>query len=74
MEGMEKGFRTLVKLWIPIAVVGLIIIAVIYYFAIGATESQGATSYSLANDVGLIVVVIGVVAAGLVLRRATPHQ
>ncbi len=62
------------KLWIPIAVVGLLIIAIIYYYAIGATESQGANSYTLANDVGLIVVVIGVVAAGLVMRRASPHQ
>jgi uncharacterized membrane protein YidH (DUF202 family) len=74
MDGREMGFRTLLKLWVPVAVVGLIVIALAYYYAIGATESQGASSYSLANFVGLILVVVGVVAAGLVMRRATPHQ
>jgi len=57
------------KLWIPIVLVGLAVLAIAFYYALGAAESQGATSFDLANSVGLVVVVIGVIAAGIVVRR-----
>lgn len=58
------------KLWIPVAVCAVIVIAYAFFYALGATEPQGATSYDITNSVGLIVVIVGVVAAGLVIRRS----
>lgn len=46
--------------------------AVIYL--IGVTETQGASSLGLANSVGLLAVFVGLIAAGLIFRRATPHR
>ena len=57
------------KLWIPIVLVGLAVLGIAFYYALGAAESQGATSFDLTNSVGLIVVVVGVIAAGFVVRR-----
>jgi hypothetical protein len=62
------------KLWIPIAVGSLILLAYAFFYALNATESQGAASFYLANSVGLVVVIIGVIAAGFVLRRASPPK
>ncbi|HYA55390.1 MAG TPA: hypothetical protein VED22_01195 [Nitrososphaerales archaeon] len=62
------------KLWIPIAVGAVIIIAYTFFYMISATEPQGATSFDLTNSIGLIVVLVGVVAAGLVIRRASPSK
>jgi len=62
------------KLWIPLALVSFAILAYAFYYALGASESQGATSFDLANSVGLIVVVVGVIAAGFVIRRARPPE
>ncbi len=62
------------RLWIPITLIGLAVLGYLFYYALGASESQGVTSFTLANSVGLIVVVIGVIAAGFVLRRARPPE
>jgi hypothetical protein len=58
--------------WIPAALATLVILVVIFFYAISAMEQQGASSLGFANAVGLIVVVAGVVAAGMLLRRASP--
>lgn len=62
------------KLWVPVAIGGLIILAYAFFYALSATEPQGATSFSLANSVGLVVVLVGVIAAGFVIRRASPPK
>jgi len=62
------------NLWIPVAVGSLIIVAYAFFYALNATEPQGATSFSVANSVGLVVVLLGVIAAGFVIRRANPPQ
>jgi hypothetical protein len=62
------------KLWIPVAVGALIVIAYAFFYALSATEPQGATSFDLTNAVGLVVVLVGVVAAGFVIRRASPQK
>jgi len=62
------------KLWVPVAIGGLIILAYAFFYALSATEPQGATSFSLANSVGLLVVLVGVIAAGFVIRRASPPK
>jgi len=60
------------KLWIPVAVAAVLILAYVFFYAMSSTEAQGATSLGVANFVGLVAVVVGVVAAGLLLRRASP--
>jgi len=67
------GWRRL-KLWIPIAVGAVIIIAYTFFYTLSVTEPQGATSFDLTNSVGLVVVLLGVVAAGFVIRRASPAK
>ena len=62
------------KLWVPVALVGIAVLAYAFFYALSATESQGTTSFYLANAVGLVVFVIGVIAAGIVIRRAKPHS
>jgi hypothetical protein len=62
------------KLWIPVAAAAVLILAYVSFYAISLTENQGATSLGLANSVGLVAVLVGVVAAGLLLRRASPPQ
>lgn len=62
------------KLWVPIAIGGLIVVAYVLFYAVSLAESQGATSVGLANTVGLVAVVIGLIAAGFIMRRAAPHQ
>jgi hypothetical protein len=62
------------KLWVPAAVGVILILAYVFLYAMSSTETQGATSLGLANSVGLVAVIVGVVAAGLLLRRAAPPQ
>lgn len=60
------------KLWIPVALGGLIVLAYGFFYALSETETQGAASFGLANSVGLVAVFVGLIAAGIILRRATP--
>jgi len=62
------------KLWVPIAVGALIVVAYTFFYTLSLTETQGATSFDLTNSVGLVVVLLGVVAAGFVIRRASPPK
>ncbi len=62
------------KHWIPIATGALILVAYAFFYALSAMDSQGATSFSLTNSIGLVVVLIGVIAAGYVIRRANPPK
>jgi hypothetical protein len=69
-----KGLPNALNLWIPAAVGGLIVIAYAFFYTLSAAESQGSTSIGLANSVGLVGVLVALIAAGFILRRATPHQ
>lgn len=62
------------KLWVPVAVGALIVVAYTFFYTLSVTESQGATSFNLTNSVGLVVVLVGVIAAGFVIRRANPPR
>ena len=62
------------KLWIPIAVGALIVLTYAFFYALSVTEPRGGTSFDLANSVGLVVVLVGVIAAGFVIRRANPSK
>jgi uncharacterized membrane protein len=62
------------KLWIPVAMGAVIVIAYTFFYTLSVTEPQGATSFDLTNSVGLVVVLVGVIAAGFVIRRASPPK
>ena len=62
------------KVWVPVAIVAMIVGAYAFFYLLSVSETQGATSIGLANSVGLLAVFVGLVAAGLMMRRATPHQ
>jgi hypothetical protein len=48
------------------------VVAYLYFYQLTVLEAQGAASVGLANVAGLMMVFVGIVAAGLVLRRASP--
>ena len=58
----------------PLAIAGLILLAYVVIYEIGVTETQGASSLGFANSVGLLAVFVGLLAAGFIMRRATPHR
>ena len=62
------------KLWVPIALGGLIAIAYAFFYELSLTEAQGVSSFGLTNSVGIIAVFVGLIAAGFILRRGTPPQ
>jgi hypothetical protein len=62
------------RLWVPLALGGLIVLAYAFLYEISAIESQGAASLGLANSVGLAAVFVGLIAAGFILRRSSPPQ
>ena len=64
----------MMKLWIPVALGGLIVGAYAFIYALGSSETEGAAYIGLANSVGLMVVFVGLIVAGLIMRRATPHK
>jgi membrane associated rhomboid family serine protease len=73
MGRVRKGLAKL-KLWVPVALGGLIAFAYGYFYFISSVETQGASSFGVANSVGLAGVFIGLIVAGLLLRRASPPQ
>jgi uncharacterized membrane protein len=62
------------KLWIPIVLGCLVVLAFVFLYVLNATGPQGDTSFEIVNSVGLAAVLVGVIAAGFVLRRARPPQ
>lgn len=62
------------KLWIPVALGGLIVVAYAMLYAISVSESRGTSSIGIANVVGLVGVFVALIAAGFIMRRATPQR
>ncbi len=62
------------KLWIPVAVGGLIVGAYAFFYFLSSAEIESASSVGLANSVGLVAVFFGLIVAGLMLRRAVPQR
>jgi hypothetical protein len=73
MARWVRGWLTM-KLWIPVAVGALVVIAYALFYVVSLSEAEGATSIGIANAVGLVAVVVGLIAAGFILRRAAPRQ
>jgi hypothetical protein len=62
------------KVWIPVALGGAIFLAYAFFYTLSSADASGAGSIGLVNSVGLVAVFLGLIVAGLLLRRATPHQ
>ncbi|MBI3840674.1 MAG: hypothetical protein HY297_01760 [Thaumarchaeota archaeon] len=62
------------KVWVPVALGGVIAFAYGFFYFLSTVQAQGASAFGITNTVGLAAVFIGLVAAGLILRRATPPQ
>ena len=60
------------KLWIPATLAGVIVVAYAYFYFLSTTEVQSAAPLGVANIVGLAAVFLGLIAAGVILRRGTP--
>ncbi len=64
----------MMKLWVPAALGCVVAAACALFYLLSAVGPQDANSLSLVNSVGLAAVVVGIVAAGFVLRRVAPPQ
>ncbi|MBI3859879.1 MAG: hypothetical protein HY296_06570 [Thaumarchaeota archaeon] len=60
------------KFWIPAAVLVLAAAAFVLFYTLATAEKEGASSFGLVNLVGLATVVLGITAAFVMLRRASP--
>jgi len=58
------------RLWIPLVLACVLALSYAYLYQLTALEAQRASSVGLANFAGLTLVFVGVIAAGLILRRA----
>ena len=62
------------KLWAPLAVIGVVAAAYALFYVLSISQGAGGSSFGLVNSLGLVTVVIGLVAAMLIIKRAKPHQ
>ncbi len=62
------------KVWIPLALGTVVVVAYVFLYVLSSSDAEGASSVGLVNSIGLLAVFVGLIAAGLLLRRATPHQ
>jgi len=62
------------KLWVLAAFGAIVMIAYALFYYLSSAGNSGGNSVGLVNSVGLASVVVGVLVAGLIMRRATPHS
>ena len=56
----------------PLAVLALLALVCVAFYYISSVKWAGMSNFGLVNSVGLVSVVVGIVAAGIILRRAAP--
>ncbi len=71
-ESARGYFR--MKLWVPVAMGAVIAFAYAFFYLLSSFEAQSAATLGLANSVGLVVVLLGILAAAFILRRTVPPQ
>ena len=57
---------------VPVVMCVLVVAAYALFYLITASESSGASALDFTNMIGLVAVFVGLIAAGLIFRRATP--
>lgn len=62
------------KLWVPVALGSVVALAYAFFYFLSSLGGESAGTLTFANSVGLAAVVLGILAAGFVLRRATPPR
>ena|GEM_PF-3910583 len=60
------------RLWVPVAAAAAAAGAVYFLYGYTADAVNGQSPVALVNTVGLVGVVLGLLAAALILRRARP--
>ncbi len=60
--------------WVPLTLGAVIFVAYAYFYQLTLLETQGALAIGIANLAGIVLVFVGIVAAVLILRRASPPQ
>ena len=60
------------KAWAVGALGGIIVFAYAFFYILGNSGGGDENPLGLVNSVGLAAVVVGVIAAGVILRRTTP--
>ncbi|HMD78584.1 MAG TPA: hypothetical protein VKF39_01215 [Nitrososphaerales archaeon] len=58
------------RIWVPLGLAFVVGLSYAYLYQLTALEPAQASSIGLANLAGLILVFVGVIAAGLIIRRA----
>ncbi|HXW37884.1 MAG TPA: hypothetical protein VEJ36_08300 [Nitrososphaerales archaeon] len=58
--------------WLPAAFVVLLVLGYLTYLELGSSSAQGGGSFDLLNTIGLLSVLVGVVAALVILKRSAP--
>jgi len=58
--------------WAPIALLAALLVAFAAVYELTSTGKGGGSSLGVVNIVGLASVVVGVAAAGIILRRSSP--
>ena len=62
------------KLWVPVAFVAVIAVAYGVFYLMSVDQSLAGSPLGLANILGLATVFVGLIAAGLIIKRAKPHE
>jgi hypothetical protein len=57
------------KLWVPAALLVVVAVALAYFYFLALGNAGKGSGLGLANVIGLAGVVVGLVAAGVVMRR-----
>ena len=62
------------RLWVPAALCAIVVFVFAFFYYLSKTGNESGKSVGLVNSAGLAFVVIGVIAAGVILRRAAPNS
>jgi hypothetical protein len=61
------------RTWVLAALGAVVILTYAFFYFLSTSGIGNGNSFVLINSVGLAAVIIGIIAAGFILRRATPH-
>lgn len=58
-------------MWVIPAFGGIVILAYLLFYVLDSIGTQGSNAFGVVNTVGLITVAVGLVVAGIVMRRTS---
>jgi len=69
----ERRSDFAMKVWLPLALGIIAVSAYALFYYLSYDGPGGGNSFGLVNSVGLAAVVVGIIVAGVILRRASPQ-